>query len=338
MMSSAAPLPQEIYIAYAAIMTLAMIPIWIGSHLSLTTASEDKEDAMTAHDAYMFPLIGSGVLFGLYMLFKYFNPEWINWLLSAYFLILGFISLSKTFSPILAPFLPELAKQKITEFTIPVIPYVIEKPVHVKATMVDVIAWIFSVFVVSAYVNTKHWLLNNLLGLSFSVQGVTLFNLGSYQIGCILLGGLFLYDIFWVFGTDVMVTVAKSFDAPIKLLFPKNIFAEQFQFSMLGLGDIVIPGVFIALLLRYDLHRSKTNKTEFRKPYFNSTFLGYFLGLLTTIFVMHTFQAAQPALLYLVPFCVGFSFLTALKEGDVDGLLKYSEEKTEAQTKEIKSE
>lgn len=51
-----------------------------------------------------------------------------------------------------------------------------------------------------------------------------------------------MYDIFWVFGTDVMVTVAKSFDAPVKLLWPKALFAEQLHFSMLGLGDIVIPG------------------------------------------------------------------------------------------------
>ena len=36
-----------------------------------------------------------------------------------------------------------------------------------------------------------------------------------------LKGGLFFYDIFWVFGTDVMVTVAKSFEAPIKLVFPQ---------------------------------------------------------------------------------------------------------------------
>jgi hypothetical protein len=28
-------------------------------------------------------------------------------------------------------------------------------------------------------------------------------------------------DIFWVFGTPVMVHVAKNFDAPIKLLFPR---------------------------------------------------------------------------------------------------------------------
>jgi minor histocompatibility antigen H13 len=30
-----------------------------------------------------------------------------------------------------------------------------------------------------------------------------------------------VYDIFWVFGTDVMVTVATSFEAPIKLKVPK---------------------------------------------------------------------------------------------------------------------
>ncbi|PWZ46288.1 Rho GTPase-activating protein 7 [Zea mays] len=41
--------------------------------------------------------------------------------------------------------------------------------------------------------------------------------------------------------TPVMVSVAKSFDAPIKLLFPTADDARPF--SMLGLGDIVIPGI-----------------------------------------------------------------------------------------------
>jgi hypothetical protein len=40
------------------------------------------------------------------------------------------------------------------------------------------------------------------------------------------------------------VTVAKSFDAPIKLLFPRQFPTESTKMlhSMLGLGDIVIPG------------------------------------------------------------------------------------------------
>jgi minor histocompatibility antigen H13 len=39
---------------------------------------------------------------------------------------------------------------------------------------------------------------------------------------CILQAGLFVYDIFWVFFTPVMVSVAKSFDAPIKVNFLLN--------------------------------------------------------------------------------------------------------------------
>ncbi len=77
--------------------------------------------------------------------------------------------------------------------------------------------------------------------------------------GVVLLSGLFIYDIFWVFGTNgkslffliysnyflcvilVMITVAKSFDAPIKLLFPQDLIENGLlaanKFAMLGLGS-----------------------------------------------------------------------------------------------------
>ena len=48
------------------------------------------------------------------------------------------------------------------------------------------------------------------------------------------------------------MTVAKSFDAPIKLLFPRAAAEALAPFSMLGLGDIVVPGIFVAIMLRYD--------------------------------------------------------------------------------------
>jgi minor histocompatibility antigen H13 len=95
-----------------------------------------------------------------------------------------------------------------------------------------------------------------LFGLAFAVNGVELLHLNNIVTGCILLGGLFVYDVFWVFGTDVMVTVAKSFEAPIKLVFPQDFLEKGVygtHFAMLGLGDIVIPGIFIALLLRFDV-------------------------------------------------------------------------------------
>ena len=67
------------------------------------------------------------------------------------------------------------------------------------------------------YFITKHWLLNNLFGISFSIIGIKALVVPNFKIGYLLLLGLFFYDIFWVYGTDVMVTVATSIDAPIKL-------------------------------------------------------------------------------------------------------------------------
>ena len=212
------------------------------------------------------------------------------------------------------------------------------------------------------YVYSNHWLSSNLFGIAFSIQGIELLSLGSYFNGVVLLCGLFVYDIFWVFGTEVMVTVAKSFDAPIKLLFPQT---SDERPSMLGLGDIVIPGIFIALLLRYDYFHYqqklegggvgkggetvKVGEVQARPhialhggrgeaamlpappstPFFTVAMVSYFIGLSTTVGVMYYFKAAQPALLYLVPACLGGSLLTALSMGEVTQLVKFVEgEKT----------
>ena len=73
---------------------------------------------------------------------------------------------------------------------------------------------------------------------------------------------------------------------------------------MLGLGDIVVPGTFVSLALRYD-HFRHTKKAQpvpvgtFTKPYFVASLVAYVAGLATTMAVMHVFHAAQPALLYL---------------------------------------
>lgn len=308
----------DLLIAYSAIVSMAVVPIYIGAHLSLT---QKGVESMTTEDAWKFPFIGSAVLFGLYLLFKIFSKEYINMLLTAYFLLFGILAVAATIKPIFQPLFSKTTKP--WKFSIKV--FWKHDPLDIEFDKADIIAFIAATMIGAWYVTTKHWISNNILGLSFSIQGIALLSLGSYKVGCILLGGLFFYDIFWVFGTDVMVTVAKSFDAPIKLLFPKQLFAEQLQFSMLGLGDIVIPGIFIALLLRFDAKRS-ANKSYFSKAYFYTCFISYFLGLVTTIVVMHSFQAAQPALLYLVPACLGSSFLLSLIRGEIGDLLSYTEE------------
>jgi minor histocompatibility antigen H13 len=166
-----------------------------------------------------------------------------------------------------------------------------------------------------------------LFGIAFAINGVELLHLNNVVTGCILLCGLFVYDIFWVFGTNVMITVAKSFEAPIKLVFPQDLLEQGLSannFAMLGLGDIVIPGIFIALLLRFDNSLKRNSNT-----YFYVTFMAYFMGLVATIFVMHVFKHAQPALLYLVPACLGTPLLLALLKGDIKAMFQYEDHPSE---------
>ena len=49
-----------------------------------------------------------------------------------------------------------------------------------------------------------------------------LLNLLHNELQCLNASLVFFYDIFWVFGTEVMVSVAKGVDGPIKLLFPRS--------------------------------------------------------------------------------------------------------------------
>lgn len=171
------------------------------------------------------------------------------------------------------------------------------------------------------YFITKHWILNNVFGGCFAFTAIELISLQSIPVGCILLLGLFFYDIFWVFGTDVMVTVAKSFEAPIKLVFPMDFLESGIygtNFSLLGLGDIVLPGIFVALLCRYDARQHPDR----RRLYFIVSFVAYIIGLVATIVVMHSFKAAQPALLYLVPACLGLPLTTALLKGEISDMWK----------------
>jgi len=329
-------------LAYGSLVIMALVPIVIGSFRSVRHHKEQKEsgekpDTMTTKDAAMFPIIASCALFGLYVFFKIFSKEYINLLLTGYFFFLGILALTHLLTPVISKIIPA---------SVPKIPFHLlfvkgkgpqaENILNYEFTSHDLVCMGLCSGIGVWYLLKKHWIANNLLGFAFAVNGIELLHLNNVVTGCILLGGLFFYDIFWVFGTNVMVTVAKSFEAPIKLVFPQDFLEKGFDadnFAMLGLGDIVIPGIFIALLLRLDI--SLKRKSNF---YFNVTFAAYFLGLLGTILVMHIFRHAQPALLYLVPACLGTPLFLALIRGDIKTMFNYEDHPSQANDKEVKKD
>lgn len=114
----------------------------------------------------------------------------------------------------------------------------LQEPIEIAFTLPEAIIAIPCTIISALYCWKRHWLANNLLAMAFGVSGIEQLSLGNVKVGVILLLGLFVYDIFWVFCTPVMVTVAKSFDAPIKLVFPNGVNPDtgKAMFSMLGLG------------------------------------------------------------------------------------------------------
>ena len=83
---------------------------------------------------------------------------------------------------------------------------------------------------------------------------------------------------------------APHLSLPGKLVFPSSHSAGHF--SMLGLGDIVMPGLLLCFVMRYDAYKKAQQaklaeagiplpSNWMRISYFHCSLFGYFLGLLT---------------------------------------------------------
>lgn len=141
--------------------------------------------------------------------------------MTGYFMVIGGLAMAHVLAPLLRKLIPE-SILKNTPFHLK-----LSKPssdneseeflIDFEFDTIDIVSFLISSGLAVWYLMKKHWIANNIFGISFAINGVELLQLSSVSTGCILLGGLFFYDIFWVFGTDVMVTVAMSFEAPIKL-------------------------------------------------------------------------------------------------------------------------
>ncbi|KAI1089341.1 signal peptide peptidase-domain-containing protein [Rostrohypoxylon terebratum] len=117
----------------------------------------------------------------------------------------------------------------------------------VKVKFNDIFGAVLAIVANIIYYKTESTLLSNIMGYAFSYAGIIIMSPTTFATGTAVLFGLFFYDIYMVFFTPYMVTVATKLDVPIKI-----VFEGPGKASMLGLGDIVLPGIFIGLCLRFD--------------------------------------------------------------------------------------
>jgi len=328
----------DLLCAYVGLITTATTSIYAGSFGSLPKSKrhakredgledeDEDEDAscrVTAEDAWLFPLLGSVLLVGLYLVIKYLGKEWLNWLMSFYFALTGLFSVPHSLISLAAFALGTERWSKFTIYRLKVVLWTTHVPslsCRMPSIFLAPLGAIPSVLYAFWYGPEKPVLLTNILALSFGHEAMSMLKVDSFRTGSILLSGLFFYDIWWVFGTKVMVNVATSLDLPMKIMWPKSaMFSMENGAMMLGLGDIVVPGTFISLALRYDYFRyTKAEPAgSFTKPYFIASLVAYVAGLALTMTVMHLFHAAQPALLYLSPACIISFVFTAWRRGEL---------------------
>lgn len=323
--------------------------IYIGCHQSLKLSEIDvktgkrnsEADAISKKDAMMFPVFGSIALFSLYISYKFLGKEIMNKLLTTYIMLGGVAAVANTIDPFFGPLFPASWRDKkhLVHFNIPALLRKLaegQEEFKWHYGKQDVVTHLFGLGLAILFMLTKDFTVHNFFGMAFSIQALKLVSAGRFLNGFILLWGLFIYDIFWVFGTDVMVTVALSFEAPAKFMFPQSF--EPLKCGILGLGDLVIPGIFISLCLRFDdyMHCKKMkiphHREEvpilgnFAKPYFHAVLLNYMFGLAATALAMHFTKQAQPALLYLVPFTTASVAYTAFRRGEFAEMMNYKED------------
>jgi minor histocompatibility antigen H13 len=314
--------------------------VYIGCMLSTRLAKNDKgevvnyskllkedEQVISMSDAKQFPLYASAFLFGFYVLYKYLPKEIFTYIINTYFSLTTVLSTSSIFVDLF----PFTENQNKVLYTLN-LPKWLQNILEIKKfdlTIAKIICIIVASLPVGFYFMTRHWALNNIFAILFTLVALKSLSLSTTKTGLFLLWALFFYDIFWVYGTDVMITVAKNLDIPIKIVFPYLNAEGDFKTSMVGLGDLVIPGIFVSLCLKFDFdqsfakHHVVKSFSEIKLNYFNLAFVGYIYGIIETFLAMFIFEHPQPALLFLVPMCTLPVLVRAMIKGELTQFLDY---------------
>mmetsp|Transcript_19545 Transcript_19545/g.32453 ORF Transcript_19545/g.32453 Transcript_19545/m.32453 type:complete len:725 (+) Transcript_19545:325-2499(+) len=229
--------------------------------------------------------------------------------------------------------------------------------------------WLFVAFTVHhAETNTFFWVTQDIMGACMCIMFLSIIKLNSMRVASILLLVAFFYDIFFVFvtplifkGESVMIAVATSGGPPKAdpmwcekypdasecqggdplpmLLTVPRLYDYQGGASLLGLGDIVLPGLLLSFAARLDAAKefmgvvgggNGTTRSNTCPPllfcgfcnggYFAPLVVAYAIGLFMANAAVYLMNMGQPALLYLVPMCLGSMMFMGTRRNELAGL------------------
>ncbi len=234
---------------------------------------------------------------------------------------------------------------------------------------------------------TYYWVVQDIMGVCYCILILGLIQINTIKVASILLVLVFIYDVFYVFvtpyifGRSVMVDVASGAsssvdqaycdkypsesacagsEAPLPMLLALPWIGDfRGGFSMIGLGDLVLPGLLISFAARYDASKdlvrkcSQTSnvrngnavvtesaaalsgetteqsrqqyqvgriKKALFRGYFGPLMVAYAVGLSAAYIAVWGMKKGQPALLYLVPACLGTMVFLGWKRKELSDL------------------
>ncbi|KAK4404102.1 Signal peptide peptidase-like 2 [Sesamum angolense] len=200
-------------------------------------AEEDEILQLSIKTAIIFVIIASSFLLLLY----FFMSSWFIWVLIVLFCIGGIQGMHKCIVSLV------LSKCKGCGEKMVNLPLLGETSIF--SLVVFVLCMVFAIFWASTRKASFSWIGQDIL------------------VATVLLCCAFLYDIFWVFLSpfifrdSVMIAVARGDNSggeaiPMLLRVPK--LADPYNdYSMIGFGDIIFPGLLVSFSFRFDKFYSK---------------------------------------------------------------------------------
>jgi len=289
-------------------LAIAVLVVAWASRVKETIFKDEAEnmDEIKPIHALFFVIFASAILLIIFYFSKYLKT-----IFNIFFAFSAVSSLTLLFSQWAEPHIPKNSSL-LKRYTLPVIgKFKYFQAVCFGLALTIVIVWFIS----------HNWILNNVIGLSIVCLIFKVIKLPSLKVGTILLSALFFYDIFWVFfsepifGKSVMITAATSIDIPNKIVIPYFGDTPYPRCSLLGLGDMVLPGFFVTFNYRWGLFKRTS-------IYYRSSVLAYAIGVALCGLFLVIFRTGQPALLYIVPSVIGMSVFISWSRGELAEMWK----------------
>ena len=291
------------------ILVIAAVIVGFASRQSKTLLGEqgNHEDEITPIHAVLFIIMGSCALVTFYFLLEYIENV---------LTIMISISSISSLTIMINDLLDHISTSKCL-----MLKNSCNMPYCGLVSWANVLSLLGALTIVISWFFTRNWILNNMIGLCIVCLVFKAIKIPSLEVATILLGLAFFYDIFWVFlskpifGESVMAVVASSLDLPMKIELPLFQDSPIPRCTMLGLGDMVLPGLFISFTFKFDQQKSINS-------YYKANLIGYIMGLILCGGFLILMNMAQPALLYIVPCMLSSVFFVGFKRKEVKELWK----------------